>query len=266
MGKTLQHDETVPHAPSVDPAEIEKFRAMAGEWWSPTGKFAPLHKFNPVRLGFIRQHILDHFNLPGEGRKPLSELRILDVGCGGGLISEPLARLGAQVVGVDAGEANIKAAKVHAETLDVPVDYRVGAVEGLISGGEKPFDVVLSLEVVEHVADPARFLADCAALLRPGGLMIVATLNRTARAFALAIVGAEHVLRWLPPGTHDWRKFVTPEEARSALVGAGLDVAPPTGVSYSPLSDRWNLSSDTGVNYMLTAKRPETPTSAALDG
>jgi 2-polyprenyl-6-hydroxyphenyl methylase/3-demethylubiquinone-9 3-methyltransferase len=255
MGKTLLRDETIPEAASVDPAEIEKFRAMAADWWSATGKFAPLHKFNPVRLGFIRDRAVAHFALDDASRTPLSELRILDVGCGGGLVSEPLARLGATVTGIDAGDANIKSALVHAEAGGLSLDYRVGTVEGLIAAGTAPYDIVLSLEVVEHVADPARFLADCASLLRPGGLMIVATLNRTAKAFALAIVGAEHLLHWLPVGTHDWSKFVTPEEARSALVGAGLDVEPALGVSFSPLTDRWSISGDTAVNYMLVATR-----------
>jgi 2-polyprenyl-6-hydroxyphenyl methylase/3-demethylubiquinone-9 3-methyltransferase len=238
---------------------------MAADWWSPTGKFAPLHKFNPVRLGLIRERLIEHFRLNGEtlpakdGRRPLEGLRILDIGCGGGLVAEPLARLGAKVTGVDAGEANIKAASVHAQEAGLSVDYRVGTVEGLLAAGEAPFDVVLTLEVVEHVVDPARFLADCSALLRPGGIMMVATLNRTAKAFALAIVGAEHLLRWLPPGTHEWKKFVTPEEARSALVGAGLGVEAPLGVSYSPLTDRWTIGADTAVNYMLVATRPEAP-------
>lgn len=257
MAKTLLHDASLPKAPSIDPAEIEKFRAMAADWWSPTGKFAPLHKFNPVRLGLIRERLIDHFHLSSRTRRPLAGLRILDIGCGGGLVSEPLARLGGEVTGVDAGKANIQAASVHAQEAGLAIDYRVGAVEGLIGAGEAPFDVVLTLEVVEHVVDPARFLADCSTLLRPGGLMIVATLNRTAKAFALAIVGAEHVLRWLPPGTHEWKKFVTPEEARSALVGAGLDVKEALGVSYSPFSDRWTIGKDTSVNYMLVATRPE---------
>ena len=255
MGKTLLRDETIPEAPSVDPAEIDKFRAMAADWWSPTGKFAPLHKFNPVRLGFIRDRAVSHFGLNEASRAPLKGLRVLDIGCGGGLVAEPLARLGACVTGIDAGDSNIKAAMIHAEALGVPVDYRTGTIEGLIAAGEAPYDIILNLEVVEHVADKARFLADCASLVKPAGLMLVATLNRTAKAFALAIVGAEHVLRWLPVGTHDWSKFVTPEEARAAMVGAGLDVEPAIGVSYSPLTDRWSISADTSVNYMLVASR-----------
>jgi 2-polyprenyl-6-hydroxyphenyl methylase / 3-demethylubiquinone-9 3-methyltransferase len=259
MGKTLLRDETPPHATSVDPDEIAKFQAMAADWWSPTGKFAPLHKFNPVRLGFIRERAIAHFGLKDAGRRPLEGLRILDIGCGGGLVSEPLARLGAHVIGLDAGESNIKAATVHAESHHVDVDYRVGTVEGLIAGGQPPVDIVLSLEVVEHVADPAVFLADCAKLVRPGGLMIMATLNRTAKAFALAIVGAEHVLRWLPPGTHEFSKFVTPEEARAAMMGAGLEVEAPTGVSFSPLTDKWSLTRDASVNYMLVGTRKAAP-------
>jgi 2-polyprenyl-6-hydroxyphenyl methylase/3-demethylubiquinone-9 3-methyltransferase len=255
MGKTLLRDETIPQAPSVDPAEIEKFRAMAADWWSPTGRFAPLHKFNPVRLTFIRDRLVRHFGLDSESRFPLEGLRLLDAGCGGGLVTEPMARLGAHAVGIDAGDANIKAAMVHADAAQVDVDYRVGTVEGLIAASEKPFDVVLALEVVEHVPDPKQFLSDCASLLAPGGLMVVATINRTAKAFALAIVGAERVLRWLPPGTHDWAKFVTPEEASTALAGAGLSVAPPAGVSFSPLSGRWSVGRDTAVNYMLVATR-----------
>jgi 2-polyprenyl-6-hydroxyphenyl methylase/3-demethylubiquinone-9 3-methyltransferase len=256
MGKTLLRDETIPRAPSVDPAEIEKFRAMASDWWSDTGKFAPLHKFNPTRLSFIRDKARSHFALTSPASRPLEGLSVIDIGCGGGLVSEPLARMGAKVTGLDAGDANIKAAMVHAEGAGLDIDYRVGAVEGLLAEGGRTYDLVLSLEVVEHVVDAARFLADCAQLVRPGGLLIVATLNRTARAFALAIVGAERVLRWLPPGTHDWAKFVTPSETRAALRASGLDVEPAIGVSYSPLTDRWTLTSDTGVNYMMCATRP----------
>lgn len=256
MPKTLEFDETTPHAPSIDPAEIEKFHAMATEWWSPKGKFAPLHKFNPVRLDFIRQTAVDHFGRDPGKRRPLEDLRLLDAGCGGGLVSEPMARLGASVTGIDAGAANIKAAAVHAQTNEVKIDYRVGAIEGLLAANEPQFDIVLALEVVEHVVDPARFLADCAALVRPGGLLVMGTLNRTAKAFALAIVGAEHVMRWLPPGTHEWSKFVTPAEAGAALTGAGLITKPATGVAYNPITGKWSLSNDTAVNYLLTATRP----------
>jgi 2-polyprenyl-6-hydroxyphenyl methylase / 3-demethylubiquinone-9 3-methyltransferase len=195
---------------------------------------------------------------PISGARPTLAARSPNVrlrACGGGLVSEPLARLGAHVTGIDAGDANIKAAMVHADSHEIDVDYRVGTVEGLIAANEDLYDIVLTLEVVEHVADPASFLSDCARLVRPGGFMLVATINRTAKAFALAIVGAEHVLRWLPVGTHDWSKFVTPEESRAALAGAGLDVEPPIGVFYSPLSDRWTLGRDAAVNYMLLARR-----------
>jgi len=266
MAKQLAHDTTVPRSPSVDPAEIEKFRAMAADWWSPTGKFAPLHRFNPVRLSYIRDRAIARFGRHPDDTTPLRGLRLLDAGCGGGLVTEPMARLGAQAVGVDAGEANIKAAKVHAEAMQVSADYRVGTVEGLLAAGEAPFDIVLALEVVEHVQDPQRFLADCAALTAPGGLLIMATLNRTAKAFALAIVGAEHVLRWLPPGTHDWKKFVTPEEAETALTGAGLTLMETTGVSFSPLTGRWSLSGDLAVNYMMTATRAPGAPGASMTG
>jgi len=255
MGKTLEHSLETPHAPSIDAGEIDKFTAMAAEWWDPRGKFRPLHKFNPVRLGFIRDTLTAHFARDPAGRTPLSGLRLLDIGCGGGLVSEPMSRLGAAVTGVDAGEANIKTAMVHAEASGLDIDYRVGTAEGLLEAGEAPFDIVLNLEVVEHVADPSRFLADCAALVAPGGVMIVATINRTAKAFALAIVGAEYVLGWLPRGTHEFDKFLTPSEIASALSSAGLDPAPPQGVSYSPLADAWSLSNDEKVNYLMVATR-----------
>lgn len=254
--KTIERNEAPPETHSVDPTEVEKFRRMAADWWSATGKFRPLHKFNPVRLEFIRDEAVRSFGLDPARRRPLEGIRLLDIGCGGGLVAEPMARLGAKVTGVDAGEANIKAAMVHAEQGGLEIDYRVGAAEGLRAAGEGDFDIVLTLEVVEHVVDPARFLGDCAALVKPGGIMIMATLNRTARAFALAVVGAERVLRWLPAGTHDFAKFVKPEEAAAAMGGAGLLVDPPIGVSYSPLGNRWSLSKDTGVNYMLVGRKP----------
>ena len=245
-----------PSRPSIDPDEVAKFTAMAAEWWDPKGKFKPLHKFNPVRLGFIRDTIEAHFDLAPDARKPFDGLRFLDIGCGGGLVSEPMRRLGAEMVSVDASEANIKTAMTHAEQGGLDIDFRAGTVEALIEAGEAPFDVVLNLEVVEHVADPSQFLQDCASLVKPGGVMIVATLNRTAKAFALAIVGAEYVLGWLPKGTHEFEKFLRPDEIEKPLATAGLDVDPPQGVSFNPILDQWRLSGDTKVNYLMVAKRP----------
>lgn len=248
-------DDT-PQTVSVDPEEVAKFSAMAAEWWDPKGKFRPLHRFNPVRLGFIRDTIEAHFDLKPGAKRPFEGLRLLDIGCGGGLVSEPMARLGASVTAVDASQANIKTAMTHAAEGGLDIDFRAGTVEGLIASGEPPFDVVLNLEVVEHVANPQQFLTDCAALVKPGGLTIVATINRTTKAFVLAIVGAEYVLRWLPAGTHEFEKFLKPEEIIPALTRAGLTCQPPQGVSYNPLSDQWRLSGDTKVNYMLVASRP----------
>lgn len=259
MDEFAESQTDQPRRPSIDADEVEKFSAMAAEWWDPKGKFRPLHKFNPVRLSFIRDTAVSHFGLDDSDRKPLTGLRVLDIGCGGGLVSEPMARLGASVTGVDASEANIKTALTHARESGVEVDYRAGTAEGLLEAGTEPFDIVLNLEVVEHVADPAQFMKDTAALLRPGGLMIVATLNRTPKAFALAIVGAEYVLRWLPRGTHEFAKFLTPAEIAAPLQVAGLETERPQGVSYNPVADSWRLSGDTKVNYMLVARRPTSP-------
>ena len=256
MEKIAEERQILPQTPSIDPEEVAKFSAMAAEWWDTKGKFKPLHKFNPIRLGFIRDTACEHFGLDNSVRKPLKGLRILDIGCGGGLVSEPMARLGADMTSVDASEANIKTAMTHADEAGVKIDYRVGTAEGLIEAGTEPFDVVLNLEVVEHVADPAQFLQDTASLVRPGGLMIASTINRTPKAFALAIVGAEYVLRWLPAGTHDFSKFLTPQEVRAPLEQAGLEADQPQGVSFNPLSDQWRLSSDDKVNYMVVARRP----------
>lgn len=256
MADTSETASRTASRPSIDPSEVAKFTAMAAEWWDPKGKFKPLHKFNPVRLGFIRDTIEIHFNLESDARRPFSGLRILDIGCGGGLVSEPMRRLGADMVSVDASEANIKTAMTHAQQSGLDIDFRAGTVEELIETGEAPFDVVLNLEVVEHVADPAQFLKDCASLVKPGGLMIVATLNRTAKAFALAIVGAEYVLGWLPKGTHEFEKFLRPDEIAAPLKTAGLNTASAQGVSFNPLSDQWRLSGDTKVNYMMVADRP----------
>lgn len=257
MGQTDADRLQILHTPSLDPEEVAKFSAMAADWWNPKGKFRPLHKFNPIRLSFIRDAAVAHFGLDPTARKPLEGLKLLDIGCGGGLVSEPMTRLGAKVTGVDASEANIKTALTHARESELEIDYRAGTAEALIEAGEGPYDIVLNLEVVEHVADPGRFLADTAGLVTPGGLMIVATLNKTPKAFALAVVGAEYVLGWLPRGTHDWSKFLKPGMVTNALEGAGLEADPPQGISYSPLSDRWSLSGDTDVNYMILARRPK---------
>jgi 2-polyprenyl-6-hydroxyphenyl methylase/3-demethylubiquinone-9 3-methyltransferase len=241
---------------SVDPAEIRKFERMAAEWWDPDGKFRPLHKFNPVRLAYIRDRVASHFARDTRQGRPLAGLRLLDIGCGGGLLSEPMARLGAEVLGADPAPANIEVARLHAAQSGLPIDYRATTAEALAAGGES-FDVVLAMEVVEHVADREAFLADCAGLLRPGGLLFLATINRTLKAYALAIVGAELVLRWLPRGTHDYDKLVRPAELEAPLRAAGLEIVDRTGVSYNPLADKWNLAADMDVNYMLVARRPE---------
>jgi 2-polyprenyl-6-hydroxyphenyl methylase/3-demethylubiquinone-9 3-methyltransferase len=240
---------------SIDPDEVARFSAIAAEWWDPKGKFAPLHRFNPVRLAFIREQALARFGRDGRARRPFEGLRLLDIGCGGGLLSEPMSRLGFSVTGVDASERNIGVARTHADEQGLAVDYRASTAEALLAEGTAPFDVVLNMEVIEHVADPGAYLRDCARLVAPGGLMIVATLNRTLKALALAKVGAEYLLRWLPAGTHDWRKFLKPEELAGFLAGEPVRVEGPFGMAYEPLSGRWSQSSDIGVNYMMTVMR-----------
>ena len=242
-----------PFSTTIDPAEVEKFSAIADEWWDPFGKFKPLHKFNPVRLAYIRDGACSHFGRNRRDKKPLEGIRLLDIGCGGGLVAEPMRRLGAEVTAIDASEHNIKTALAHAGPLGLDIDYRATTAENLVEAGEAPFDIVLNLEVVEHVADVEFFLTTCANLVKPGGMMVMATINRTLKALALAKVGAEYVLRWLPAGTHDPRKFVKPEEAKAALTHAGLTVTAETGVSYNPFMDIWRITEDTDVNYMLTA-------------
>lgn len=246
---------TAAGSPSIDESEVEKFSRIASEWWDPKGKFRPLHKFNPVRLEFLRSTLVSHFNLDASAAKPLSGIRLLDIGCGGGLVSEPMARLGAQVVGVDASEANIKTAMVHADEMGLNVDYRAGTAEGLLAADEPPFDAVLNLEIIEHVADPEAFLKDCAQLVRPGGLMVVATLNKTLKSLALAKIGAEYILRWLPPGTHDFSKFLSPDQICDWMADAGLLCDEPIGVTFNPLLDRWSVSRDTDVNYMVVGRK-----------
>lgn len=244
-----------PGQTTLDPAEIARFERMAAEWWDANGKFRPLHQLGPARLTFIRDEILRHFGRPAGGLRPLTGLSLLDIGCGGGLISEPLARLGAKATGLDPGTENIEVARRHAEGQGLAIDYRVGTAEAVVAAGES-FDVVCCLEVVEHVPDVAAFLATCGRLVRPGGLMLLSTINRTLKAYMLAIVGAEYVLRWLPVGTHQWDRFVTPEELGKHLASAGMDAPHFKGMTYNPLADTWTLGDDTDVNYLAASAKP----------
>ena len=243
-------------AETVDQEEVARFSRLAGEWWDPQGPMAALHKFNPVRLAYIRDRTAEHFGRDPRSLDSQAGLRFLDIGCGAGILSEPLARLGAAVVGADPSAKNIAAAKAHAARSSVGIDYRATTAEALAAAGES-FDVVLAMEVVEHVTDVGVFIAHAAALVKPGGLLFVATLNRTAKSFALAIVGAEYILRWLPRGTHQWDKCVRPDELETAIETGGLRVTDETGVIYNLLADRWQLGRDMDVNYMLVAEKPE---------
>jgi 2-polyprenyl-6-hydroxyphenyl methylase / 3-demethylubiquinone-9 3-methyltransferase len=241
-------------SPTVDAAEVARFSAFAAAWWDTRGKMAPLHKLNPVRLAYIRDAVCQQF-----GRDPkligcLTGLRMLDIGCGGGILSEPLARLGASVVGADPSATNIEVARLHAAQSGLVIDYRAATAEALNEAGER-FDVVLAMEVVEHVANVDLFVRKCADMVKPGGLMIAATLNRTIKSFALAIAAAEYILRWLPIGTHQWDKFITPVELETTLERAGLRVIADHGVTYNPFADRWQLSDDADVNYMMIADK-----------
>ena len=240
---------------TVDPAEIERFSRIAVEWWDPTGKFAPLHRLNPVRLGYIRDRAAAHWQRDPLSGRPLGGLSALDIGCGGGLLSEPMARMGAEVTGVDAASRNIAIAARHAEGQALAIDYRQGTAEALAASGAQ-FDIVVALEIVEHVADVGLFLTSCGRMVKPGGLLFLSTLNRTAKAWALAIAGAEYLLGWLPRGTHDWRKFLKPSEVVNGLRSGGIEAQEIVGVVYSPLSRAWSLSkSDLDVNYMLYGRR-----------
>jgi 2-polyprenyl-6-hydroxyphenyl methylase / 3-demethylubiquinone-9 3-methyltransferase len=241
-------------AGSVDQDEVARFSRLAAQWWDTRGPMAALHKFNPLRLAYIRDRAAEHFGRDPARLDSLAGLRVLDIGCGGGILSEPLARLGAGVVGADPSESNIAVAKHHAERAGLSVDYRAVAAEVLAQSGET-FDVVLAMEVVEHVADLGLFIGLAAGMVAPGGLLLVATLNRTAKSFALAIVGAEYILRWLPRGTHRWEKFVTPNELEIAIEQSGLQVVDEIGVVYNLFADRWQLSADTDVNYMMVAEK-----------
>ncbi len=246
----------MPSATTVDIDEVEKFSALAEEWWDPRGKMAPLHKFNPVRLAYIRDALCRHFGRDPKQVPCLGGLRLLDIGCGAGLLCEPLTRLGGQLVGVDPSATNIAAARLHAQESGLAIDYRVGTAEALADAGER-FDVVLAMEVVEHVTDVNLFVHRCAEMVRPDGMMVLATLNRTLKSFALAIVGAEYILRWLPRGTHQWDRFVTPNELEIAIELGGLRAIDTRGVIYNPLTDSWHLGRDTDVNYLMAAERPQ---------
>ncbi len=238
---------------TIDESEIEKFTKIADEWWSATGKFKPLHKFNPCRISYIREKLISHFSLDLTNSNPLKNLKILDIGCGGGLLCEPLKRLGADIVGVDAGEKNIAVAKIHAKKSGLEIDYRNQDVEELAKTDEK-FDVVLAMEVIEHVADIEKFLAAAKDCLRSDGLLFVATLNRTAKSYLSAIIGAEYILRWLPRGTHDWKKFLKPSKINKIAEKNNLRLSELSGFSYNIIKDEWKKSSNVDINYVMVFK------------
>jgi len=241
---------------TVDDHEVAKFEAMAAEWWDPNGKFKPLHMLNPCRLDYITTQIAAEFNRNLSDDLPFKGLRILDIGCGGGLLSEPMARLGADVVGADAAAGNIPVARTHAEQSGLTIDYRHTTAEALAEAGEQ-FDAVLNMEVVEHVADPQAYLNACHALLKPGGLMICSTLNRNPKSYMMAIIGAEVVMRWLPKGTHDWSKFITPDELYTLIATAGLTPVDKKGFVFNPVSWNWSISDrDLSVNYVTASTKP----------
>jgi 2-polyprenyl-6-hydroxyphenyl methylase / 3-demethylubiquinone-9 3-methyltransferase len=246
--------ERQPSGGTIDQDEVARFSRLAGQWWDPRGPMAALHKFNPVRLAYIRDRSAAHFDRDPKRLDGLSGLRVLDIGCGGGILCEPLARLGASVTGADPSESNIAVAQHHAARSGLTIDYRNTSAEALAQAGEV-FDVVLAMEVVEHVTDVSLFVELAAAMVKPGGLLFVATLNRTVKSFALAIVGAEYILRWLPRGTHQWDKFVTPNELEIAIEQSGSQIVGETGVIYNLLADRWQLSTDMDVNYMVVAEK-----------
>ena len=279
--KRIQHENS-----TINPDEVERFSRIADEWWDEKGKFKPLHKINPLRLKFIRDHACEHFGRDADSIKSLKDMTILDIGCGGGLLCEPLTRMGANVTGIDASEKNIKVASLHAEKMGLEIDYRATSAEALVasntdvgvSNGSKAtrrgsegetrtgeafppamdsYDIVLALEIIEHVDNVDLFMQSVCALVKPGGLLFISTLNRTVKSYALAIIGAEYVLRWLPVGTHTWNKFVKPSELANHLRTNHLDLASQTGMVFSPLKNTWSLNAnDLDVNYLLVAKKP----------
>ena len=232
---------------SVNKKEIEKFSKMAEEWWDPNGKFKPLHKFNPIRIRYIRDNIINHFNLKDK-IKPLNKINILDIGCGGGLLSEPMSRLGANVVGIDASEKNIKIAKMHAKKNNLKIEYKNSSPENLKTN--KKFDVILNMEIVEHVEDINFFIKSCSKLLKKNGIMFVATLNKTLKSYVFGIIGAEYIMRWLPIGTHEWEKFVNPDDLIAISKKNNLTIQKLDGMKYNLIKDQWTLSNDKSVNYI----------------
>jgi len=232
---------------SVNKKEIEKFSKMAEEWWDPNGKFKPLHKFNPIRIRYIKDNIIDHFNLNNKN-KPLNKINILDIGCGGGLLSEPMSRLGADVLGIDASEKNIKIAKMHAVKNNLKIEYKTTSPEKLKTN--KKFDVILNMEIVEHVEDVNFFIKSCAKLLKKNGIMFVATLNKTLKSYVFGIIGAEYIMRWLPIGTHEWEKFVNPDDLIAISKKNNLNLRKLDGMKYNLLKDQWTISADKSVNYI----------------
>ena len=241
--------------PSIDPADVARFSAQAAEWWDARGPFAPLHKFNPARLAFVRDRAAERFGRDPGTRAPFAGLTLLDVGCGGGLIAEPMRRMGFEVTAIDASAENIGTARTHAEQQGLDIAYRAATVEQMEAGGAGPFDVVLTMEVIEHVADPEAFIRACSRLMKPGGMMVVATLNRTLKSLALGKIAAEYVLRWVPAGTHDWNQFLKPDEIRLMLSAEPVAVTGPFGLAYDPFTDRWSETTDAGINYMMVATR-----------
>lgn len=250
----MSNEKSSPSPARADPGEVAHFDALARQWWDPDGPMKPLHRLNPVRLSYIRDMVCAHFGLDEKVVAPFTGLTALDVGCGAGMLCEPLARMGATVTGLDPASENIAVARAHAQAGGLSIDYRGELVEDVAAAGER-FDIVTAMEVIEHVPDPASFVAACCAAVKPDGILLMATLNRTRKAWALAIVGAEYVLRWVPRGTHDWNRFVTPEELSAFIAAGGLAARSAEGVVYEPWTDVWRRSPDTDVNYMLCARR-----------
>jgi 2-polyprenyl-6-hydroxyphenyl methylase/3-demethylubiquinone-9 3-methyltransferase len=256
MATGLQRQSAPVSTSTIDPAEVARFAAIAADWWDPRGRFAPLHRMNPVRIGYVRDQVIRHFSRDGESATPFENLSLLDVGCGGGLLTEPMTRLGARTTGVDAAFENIKVASLHAQQGGLTIDYRCNSAEELVAE-KAQFDVVLALEIIEHVANPDLFYRALAELVKPGGILILSTLNRTAKSYAVAIVGAEMIMRWLPRGTHSWEKFIKPSEMASSLGKTGVTVVDTTGLAFSPLSWSFSLNPrDLDVNYLMTALKP----------